>query len=123
MEQGNVESAEDVANRATKIYQKLRGPGYTYVDVLDNTLTVAGFPSGTEVYENVMRCFPIDPTTKKRRALDAGDLTWACADMVSLWLTRNHLVGLTVAMNDNPSFLAEKQNRSSILVLAKYFNN
>jgi hypothetical protein len=122
MEQGNVASAEDVAGRAQKIYHKLRGNVYTYVDVLDNTLRVAGFESGTEVYDTVMRCFPVDAATKKRKALDAGDLTWACADLVSLWLTRNHLVGLTVAMNDNPSFLAYPGNRSAILVLAKYFN-
>jgi hypothetical protein len=121
MEQSHVASAEDVVTRAEKIYQQFRGRDYTYVDVLDNTVAVAGFPQGTAVYETIMRCFPVNKSGKRQR-VNAGDLTWACADLVSMWLTRNHLVALTVAMTDNLDFLRYQGNLTAISVLAKHFN-
>jgi hypothetical protein len=121
MEQSHVDSADEAANRAEKIYRRLRGKDITYVDVLDGTLTTAGFPQGTAVHETVMGCFPKDATGKRQR-LSADDLTWACADMVSMWLTRNHLVAVTLALNDNPSFLLHKGNLGAVSVLAEYFS-
>ena len=119
MEQSHVGSAEAVAGVAEKIYGKLRGNGYTYVDVLDNTITQAGFARGSGVYEKVMGCFPVK--AGKRVSVPAKDLTWVCADLVTMWLVRNHLVGLTVAMGDNLGWLPGHLN--DVLVLARYFNS
>ncbi|CAG8621428.1 7310_t:CDS:1 [Cetraspora pellucida] len=119
MEQSHVASAADVAARAENIYHKIYGPAYTYMDVLDNTLTVAGFAKGTAVYEKVMGCFPIN--AGKRQSVPASGLSWPCADLISMWLVRNHLVGLTVAINDNLGWLPSYLN--DVKVLAKYFNN
>ena len=122
MEQSHVESAEDVALRAEKIYHKMYGPNYTYMDVLAGTLTGAGFPKGSDVYDNVMNCFPIiNKATGLRQSVPAGDLSWTCADLVSMWLTRNHLVGLTVAITDNLGFLPGHLN--DIKALAEYYNS
>src|SRR5437588_8385805 len=100
MEQKNVVSAQDVANRAENIYRPIRGSAYTYVDVLDGTLTLAGFPPGTYEHDNVMHCFPVDSQGKHQR-VPAGELSWTCEDLVSMWLVKNHLVGLSVAIRDN----------------------
>ena len=119
MEQSHVSSAVDVATRAERIYQNLRGAGYTYMDVLDNTLATAGFPSGTAVYAKVMSCFPINAATGKRQSVASSGLSRTCADLVSMWLTRNHLVGLTVAINDNLGWLPYHLNETK--VLATYY--
>ena len=107
---------------AEKIYSAIRKTSVGYPDVLDNTLTVAGFPSGTQVYEHVMQCFPKDAKTRKRRYVKPGDLTWPCADLVSMWLTRNHLVGVAVALRDNDNYkFAERL--PTIKTLAVYYNS
>lgn len=119
MEQSHVASAVDVATRAERIYQALRGPSYTYMDVLDGTLVTAGFPSGTAVYQKVMNCFPINPKTGRRESVASSGLSNTCADLVRMWLTRNHLVGLTVAIGDNVGWLPF--HLDDVKVLAKYY--
>lgn len=121
MEQSNVDSAADVARRAENIYHNIGRPEYTYVDVLDNTLTVAGFGKGTEVYDRVMSCFPIDPRTQKPW-FPVTELTSVCADLTSMWLVRNHLVGLTVAITDNQNEWLPA-NLNDVQVVAEYYNN
>lgn len=127
MEQTHGGTANEVAGFAEKIYRSFRGSQYTYIDVLDNTLAVAGFPKGTDVYSAVMTCV-IDSKTKAKRP--ASQLSMPCADLVKIWLVRNHLVGVALVLTDNPEMFGwsdfEKKkvyNPNGILVLAKYFNS
>jgi hypothetical protein len=117
---GDYEGAKGMAMRAEKIYTAVKGTTYTYRDVLAGTLTQAGFTKGTKIYENVMQCVPVNPKTGKPPA--AGGLSWTCADLVSMWLTRNHFVGLTVALHDNDNWEFEER-LSTIKTLANFYNN
>ena len=126
MEQTHGGTASEVAGVAEKIFQSFRGSQYTYVDVLDNTLTVAGFPKGSFVYSDVMTCV-IDPKTQARRL--ASQLSLPCADLVKIWLVRNHLVAVALVLTDNPTMFGWSDfagksvyNPDGILVLAKDFN-
>ncbi|KAH6871826.1 hypothetical protein B0T10DRAFT_500215 [Thelonectria olida] len=124
MEQTHGGTASYVAGVAEKIYRPIRGSQYTYINVLDNTLTVAGFAKGTSIHNAVMTCC-VDPRTQYRRK--ASELSMPCADLVKMWLVRNHLVGVTLVLNDNPEMFGtspsdKKYNPPGILVLAKYFN-
>jgi hypothetical protein len=131
MEMSHVQDdAAGIAERARKIYgRNYPKSGYTYVDVLNNTITTAGFPNGAQVYNTVMGCFPVK--NGRHQYVDPRKLTWACADLVKSWLTRNHLVGLTVAMTDNVGWLAGEtkvrgrfeSNFNGVTVLAQYFNS
>lgn len=123
-EQGYIDTKSmAIASSAQAIFQALnprRSPPYTYLEVLQGTLKVAGFPPKTDVYETVMSCFPDGPIGGKG-SVPAKKLSQACRDLVSIWLARNHLLSLTLVIWDNTS---ENNGRwSSIKVLAKHFNN
>jgi len=119
MEQKNVASAASVAAVAERIYTTVKGTAWTYRDVLAGTLAQAGFPKGTKIYEDVMRCVPANPKTGKPPA--PGDLSRTCADLVSMWLVRNHLAGLAVALHDNDNYKFEER-LPTIKTLAEYYS-
>lgn len=119
MEQKNVASAASMATIAEKVYSAVKGTAWTYGHVLAETLAQAGFPKGTKIYEDVMRCAPVNPKTGKPPA--AGDLSWTCADLVAMWLVRNHLAGLTVALHDNDNYKFEER-LETIKTLAEYYH-
>ncbi|KAK4446039.1 hypothetical protein QBC34DRAFT_383714 [Podospora aff. communis PSN243] len=118
MEQKNVVSAASMAAIAEKVYSAVKGTAWTYRDVLAGTLAQAGFPTGTKIYEDVMRCVPANPKTGKPPA--AGDLSWTCADLVTMWLARNHLAGLVVALRDNDDYRFEER-LETIRTLGEYY--
>ncbi|CAG8794733.1 32933_t:CDS:1, partial [Gigaspora margarita] len=87
-------AAEGAAIAAENIYK-----GKTYWDVIKNTMQIAGFSPGSNVYNDISKCFPNDESV-----LSTG-LSIECADLVKIWLIRNHLVGLSFAVLENTNCL------------------
>ncbi|CAG8672450.1 7401_t:CDS:2, partial [Acaulospora morrowiae] len=123
-------TAVEVATAAEKIYK-----GKTYWTVIKDTMNLAGFGPGSSVYNSVLRCFPND------KSVPAKDLSMECANLVKIWLVRNHLVGLSVAVSDNEACLKSSSKypgycmsdkrfsdgfpgvKNTINILARYFSN
>ncbi|CAG8491643.1 6018_t:CDS:1, partial [Acaulospora morrowiae] len=94
MEMGGDLTAVKVAIAAENIYK-----GKTYWTVIKDTMSLAGFGPGSSVYQRLLECFP------NNKSVPARDLNMECANLVKIWLVRNHLVGLSVVVNNNPSCL------------------
>ncbi|KAJ5320650.1 hypothetical protein N7508_000933 [Penicillium antarcticum] len=103
VQQNGVKTATDLAARAENIYQHVHPSESSYQAVLKNTLIVSGFPARSSVYKNVMRCI----VTGQGKFVPANQLSSDCAGLVSTWLTRNHLVGLTLAINVKSDWLSK----------------
>lgn len=116
VQQNRVKGVSDLIARAENIYKFVHPKEASVWHVLDNTVRVAGFPRGSSVYENVMRCVP--PSSKNGKPVQVSQLSSACADLMSIWLVRNHLVRLTVALDERIT-----NNFDGVKALARYFNS
>ncbi|CAG8848649.1 45359_t:CDS:2, partial [Gigaspora margarita] len=92
----------EIATAAKNIYK-----GKTYWTVIKETMNLAGFNSGSNVYKTLLECFPND------KSVPATRLSMKCANLVKIWLVRNHLVGLSVAISDNLACLNLSSNYPS----------
>ncbi|CAG8718843.1 5716_t:CDS:1 [Gigaspora margarita] len=120
----------EVATAAENIYK-----GKTYWTVIKELMNLAGFNSGSNVYKTLLECFP------NNKSVPATGLSMKCANLVKLWLVRNHLVGLSVAISDNLACLNSSSNypswfmnnikfsngfegiKNTINILANYYTN
>lgn len=120
-------TALQVATAAEAIYNK------TYLNVIQSTMALAGHSTSSSVYKDVMTCFP------NGESVDVRSVTMTCANLIKIWLVRNHLVGASVAVYNNAaclksgtfdwSYCAENKQlsdgfndvKNTIEVLAKYF--
>ncbi|CAG8616408.1 3034_t:CDS:2, partial [Racocetra persica] len=105
-------TAVEVAMAAENIYK-----GKTYWIVIKETMNLARFNSGSNVYKTLLKCFPND------KSVPATGLSMNCANLVKIWLVRNHLVGLSVAVSDNLSCLNSSSNYPSWCMNNKKFSN
>jgi len=111
MEMGHT-SALNVAVAAENIYR-----GKTYWTVIKDTMSLAGFGPGSSVYNRVLMYFPND------KSVPAVGLSVECADLVKIWLVRNHLVGLSVAVSDNLSCLKPSSSYPDFCTYDKRFSD